>query len=407
MTNLIPIVNIPRLTDAIEAMNKKAHKLGCNPIIMTLGPITPGKPPANNPTGQPSESYQEVTIDGLTPMFSGWSLVATIEPRDNGEMMIREVPGQSCPESFRTTTVGRCDHCNAQRRRSMMIVVKNEAGEHKQLGRQCVADFLGGVSPDELLARMSWIAELEEAKTSSRGGLKGNLVVETLDFLTAVCAAVEVHGWMAKSQCSEWQTPTVSRAWGVFQVVCNGEIPSAEVREYLKEHGDAMRAKAAMVMAWARGLTGGNGYEYALGVAARQDVVQHKDGGILASAVSGYDRVTTQEIQNKIAAERAARNAVKAIVSQHVGEVGTRSEFHGLTVAMVRLIDSDYGVRSVIKFVDEAGNVLIWFATGATELEKGQTLSIKATVKEHSEYQGVKQTIVTRAKVLAAVAVAA
>jgi hypothetical protein len=45
--------------------------------------------------------------------------------------------------------------------------------------------------------------------------------------------------------------------------------------------------------------------------------------------------------------------------------------------------------------VDEAGHSFTWFCSGKP-LEEGKVYEVKATVKKHDEYKGVKQTIVNR-----------
>ena len=49
---------------------------------------------------------------------------------------------------------------------------------------------------------------------------------------------------------------------------------------------------------------------------------------------------------------------------------------------------------------DDSGNVAIWF-TSAGDMEVGKTYRIKGTIKEHSEYKEIKQTILSRCKVIA------
>ena len=56
-----------------------------------------------------------------------------------------------------------------------------------------------------------------------------------------------------------------------------------------------------------------------------------------------------------------------------------------------------YGTTFLYRFVDDAGNVFVWKASGAYNVFDGVT--IKGTVKDHSEYQGVKQTVLTRCKI--------
>lgn len=61
--------------------------------------------------------------------------------------------------------------------------------------------------------------------------------------------------------------------------------------------------------------------------------------------------------------------------------------------------DNDFGTTYLYKFADEAGNVFIWYASRPIELQERMTL--KATIKAHNERNGVKQTVLTRCKVVA------
>ena len=48
--------------------------------------------------------------------------------------------------------------------------------------------------------------------------------------------------------------------------------------------------------------------------------------------------------------------------------------------------------------VDQEGREFAWFSSG-TSLEVGAQITIKGTVKEHRQYEGKKQTVLTRCKV--------
>jgi len=48
--------------------------------------------------------------------------------------------------------------------------------------------------------------------------------------------------------------------------------------------------------------------------------------------------------------------------------------------------------------IDLSGNHLTWFASGS-DMEVGNTYKLLGTIKKHDEYNGVKQTILTRCKV--------
>lgn len=92
------------------------------------------------------------------------------------------------------------------------------------------------------------------------------------------------------------------------------------------------------------------------------------------------------------AAIDAQREADKAL-SQHVGVEGERRDFT-LTVKAVPSFDTAYGTLYVHICRDDAGNVVIY--KGKEIAEKGQRITLKATIKAHGEREGEKQTIIAR-----------
>lgn len=92
-------------------------------------------------------------------------------------------------------------------------------------------------------------------------------------------------------------------------------------------------------------------------------------------------------------AEKAARAAANA-KSQHVGTVGKRETFT-LTIQWVKYFESDFGAAYIHGLKDATGNVVIYKGSKCLG-EKGATLTVKATVKEHGERDGIKQTIISR-----------
>lgn len=91
-----------------------------------------------------------------------------------------------------------------------------------------------------------------------------------------------------------------------------------------------------------------------------------------------------------------------AVESNHVGQVGGKVQVKATLEAFIVVCrDSQWGPKYLHKFRTAEGNVLTWFATGsagAIPEDVGKAFVIKGSVKEHSLYQGVKQTILTRCK---------
>jgi len=54
-------------------------------------------------------------------------------------------------------------------------------------------------------------------------------------------------------------------------------------------------------------------------------------------------------------------------------------------------------VTNIYVMEDKDGNGFKRFSSGP-ELDEGEFLTLKATVKDHGEYQGTKETVLTRVK---------
>ena len=83
--------------------------------------------------------------------------------------------------------------------------------------------------------------------------------------------------------------------------------------------------------------------------------------------------------------------------SQYVGEIGEKISFRASDVSLLTSWENHYGYTYLYKFLDENGNVYIWFASKC--IDKAGSAMVKGTVKDHSERSGVKQTILTRCKI--------
>jgi len=115
-----------------------------------------------------------------------------------------------------------------------------------------------------------------------------------------------------------------------------------------------------------------------------------KRGSLSDAQVAALVRIRAQD------AERAATGSA----SQHVGVVGDRHRFV-LCVRIVRSFETMYGMIYLHVCDDQDGNVVVY--KGSKELAgRGETVTVDATVSEHGEREGTKQTIIKRPKIIAA-----
>ena len=87
--------------------------------------------------------------------------------------------------------------------------------------------------------------------------------------------------------------------------------------------------------------------------------------------------------------------------SEHVGEIGQRLKVKVKYVFTASWdVDAPWGntTHHIHKFVDPDGNIYVWKTTTYVDGDYGTELVLAGTVKEHTEYNGEKQTVLTRCK---------
>jgi hypothetical protein len=90
----------------------------------------------------------------------------------------------------------------------------------------------------------------------------------------------------------------------------------------------------------------------------------------------------------------AAKRAEEAAGSNWIGTVGERCDFT-VTIRHIVEMEGQFGTSYLHILNDAQGNVVIYKGTKLLG-GKSETLTVKATVKEHGERDGVKQTKIAR-----------
>lgn len=84
--------------------------------------------------------------------------------------------------------------------------------------------------------------------------------------------------------------------------------------------------------------------------------------------------------------------------SEWVGKVGEKISPTVVTITRIGHIEGRYGLTTIYTFKDANSNIYVWFTSTNFQKDVGDTFSIVASVKDHTEYNGVKQTKIIRVK---------
>jgi len=390
----IPESNLADFTARIDKLNKAAVKLGCEPVsyeTLRIDEVKERNEITGEATGRISH-YHIITVKGDAPKLNGWAFIATLEHLPDGNI-IKSVPSEvDLPEQYRTSQPI-CEYCHKDwLHRKETFILRNEQGELKQVGRQCLADFLGHMSPEQIAnyaARLFELTgQLEDDERLFDNMPRGYTHYDLMEFLSKTAAVIEARGWVSASHVREYGEGTTTASEVNNQLLIRDLKPHEKIVTEPKHKELAQKA-----LDWIRNeVTPKSDYEHNLITLTKGDSFPIDNAGLVASLIPVYQRE-----QGKI----QERKANPAANSQHVGNIGDKIEAD-VIVTFVTFIENGYGYRptstAVIKMLDKQGNQYTWF-TASGDMEQGKEYHVKGTVKHHNEYKGIKETVLTRCKV--------
>ncbi|MFS0885156.1 hypothetical protein [Aeromicrobium sp. 179-A 4D2 NHS] len=330
---------------------------------------------------------ERVKLALVTPALrhDDWEFIAKVKWDPEAGPTVHTADGAALRER---PDLQRCDICHSDRPRNDTFVIERD-GEQLQVGGDCVKRFFG-IRPQGL-----WMLgyDLEAHMPDDEGGYsRGADRTQREQTMALTVAVVEELGWLPRSRAGyagKEATADIVHALLYsprdFEKTAEKRALKGRIFARMEDAED----KAEKVIEFVTDPDNNDGSEYFENLAAVVNApsVSSRNLGIFASAVSAYDRTQT----------RKAEVAAKAH-SEFIGVEGKKVADVPVKVTNVRYLDGDYGIRTLVEMTDPKGNVVKWFASGRKEFETGQSFTLAATVKKHEEYQSVKQTVVTRAK---------
>jgi hypothetical protein len=174
-------------------------------------------------------------------------------------------------------------------------------------------------------------------------------------------------------------------------------LPKARTADFLKKGApvqptDEHRARAVAAIQWIRQYDNDgrpmSDYEHNLITVCKADHIRRRSAGIAAALLITHQVHLSREL------ERAS-----AKPSVHIGEVGDKVTLKEVLVTQCFENSGTYGISFTYIMKAPSGAVFKW-TTKNNVMDQGTSYKIVGTVKDHAEYRGVPQTILTRCKVL-------
>lgn len=325
-----------------------------------------------------------------------WEFIATLDVRSNGNVIRRYNNDVKLPDYFKTSP-DVCDHCRTVRNRKSLYVVRNtDTGDFKQVGGDCLMSYTG-IDVSYAAAIMSGIDFLCKYNNLYDGNNSSSQRYYSVKDVVSYAATI-----INKVGYFNVENPLPTR-WMVHDMLFEGSIEKGvkELNEDLKDHSfDTFftvedfttdnSEEVDTIINYYMSLPSDNEFVHNVKTIISDEYITYKDLGYLCYAPQGYAKHIEREV------ERAKRMTEKR---EHWGEVGKR--YKNVPVQNIRKVasyETYYGVMHIWQIVTEDGIVLTWKSGNFPE---DNASSVTFTIKEHGEYRGVPQTVVTRCKFVA------
>lgn len=402
----IPSWNVNRLEEEVKKLNKRAKKLGCDKIELTTHEVKHIVDPryldaVSEGNRLPLEEAPKVEIHvieviGKGPIIEGWKFIGTLDHSTiPGSVLVKSVPGETVPPQFFNSDPI-CEHCNTKRYRTETFVLENvESGEYKQVGRQCIKDFLGH-NPTRIANYLTTIFRLIENLDDPDsdyygGGGSGVWLFDSMSVLTTTIAIIRTYGWVSRAAAGYDLESTADAV-----IYAMSPTKSEKERENKKKFLENLRwdkekdsKEAEEALDWLKEQSPTNDYFHNLHALAALDDIPASMFGYWCSLIATYQKAK----ERLILAQRQKK------LNEWFGDVKNRYDLD-VEVTKIRAYDSYYGTGNVITMLDKDGHTLVWFTNTEADVETGGKYKVKATVKKHDTYDNWKQTIVTRVKII-------
>jgi hypothetical protein len=373
----LEVAALGKLNELIEKFNKKAVKLGNSPIVFSVEKKSTTK-------NFKLSEHLEVTFVGSPLRVSGWEFLGTIQHVPTGNIL-RSVPGHKIPDSFRNVSP-HCQHCEKIRtRKDSFVLSKDNGSVYKQVGRNCLRDFLGH-DPDMQLRLLDviWQLSTEEGRSS------WPIAVTNAELLNMTAALALKTGFdrSTPSTAFNYLLPSSDHS----KLVREGKLPDIKVTQEAIDL--AKRASEWLAIEVVNNKSGFISNVYA---AASMQVITLREVNLCGWAIGAYlKQVETDKMRKAQVDQRKSENeALKGSV--HIGIVGQRTEMVLKLIMDKRIGTNDNGdTLHLYKFTTLEGNVVAWVTAVCLQVQENQTFTAKVTVKAHKEYNGVKETSVNR-----------
>lgn len=260
-----------------------------------------------------------------------------------------------------------CDHCNSNRHRSCTYIIY-DGNEFKQVGSSCLQEYIG-VDPSAYTAYYSFVDCLDELSNSEK--LNVQSLPKYYDVANVLSLASDIIG-----------------KYGYVPKYTNdGRFNQNNTADYVLKllvSGESGKSNISNIINFFRELNDETAYIQDIKSALSMGYVTEKKVGMIASSILAHSKHL--EKQQRLAVELSA---------EYYGSVGDKVKIVG-KLSTITSYDTTFGTTYIYKITCD--NAIFIWKTSIVVMDG--LYEVVGCIKEHNEYNGVNQTILTRCKVV-------
>lgn len=398
----IPAFNLDLFRGKIDQANRRLYQAGNDHRFeVTYEPFT--KQREENGVVY-HDQWVRATLAGPLHVESPTHQFAATLVQEEAGWTVHTAPGVNLG-GYAPREDNQCDHCQTRRSRNRIYLVRSRVtGELLQVGNSCL-ELYTGINPRGLWV-LELVDDLDEVVSRAPDPVSRRDTADvSIDSVIAWAWGYSNEGraYISGARAQEHEVPSTGSE--VRRALYMPPRPNPRAPQDYERYLEAMRIGEQLVteqpdlLAAIRQsvLFTSEDTDYGRNLRVILDspsgVVSFRNVAVVASLVSVYVRQLERE------QEREAKQAV-ASAQGFIGEVGERVRDFELTLSTVREWEGQYGWTTLLVGHTPSGHIVKWFASGRFDYEVGQVLKIEAaTIKDHDEFRGQDQTVITRAKI--------
>ena len=298
-----------------------------------------------------------------------YELVAQLEHTGNGNIVRRINPNIFLPDKY-LECVPYCDHCKTSRKRAVTYVLMDKNNHYVQVGKNCLKDFIGYTN-EIIIQLVSHLYQLFHEDDIDESMLEGEPKWEELDeFLNRVYQLVREEGYSKER---------------------NNPLENLEFFKYDKSLNDKVQEiKNVVNTSWYNNSEYCHNCKVIMGLT----VIEPKHFRIVTSYVNSA--------MNYLQKQQAIQQEKKSLANDYLGNVGDKisidvKSFKTLYTKEVQVGYGRWTAIPVYRIITTDNHIVIWASSNGLPQN---VKTIKATIKGYKDYNGEKQTVITRGKIV-------